>query len=121
MHLAQLATIAEYMSLEPDQRWGIPSVKSVKDRNLPHNLDLIIMPGVVFDTTMGRLGHGKGYYDKFMAKLEKEYSIYKINRPTIIALALREQVLAGGSIPMLAHDFRPDYLVTPDTVYGRKI
>uniref|UniRef100_A0A914L1V0 5-formyltetrahydrofolate cyclo-ligase n=1 Tax=Meloidogyne incognita TaxID=6306 RepID=A0A914L1V0_MELIC len=62
-------------------------------------LDLIVMPGVAFTLDGKRLGHGRGYYDRFLL----EYS-QKCNRtfPKTIALALNLQIIED--LPMSERD-----------------
>ncbi|KAL5481002.1 hypothetical protein ACEPAI_9943 [Sanghuangporus weigelae] len=80
-------------------------------------LDLIVVPGVAFDETLCRLGHGKGYYDVFI----NAYS-YTRHHPTLLALSLREQILPVGQIPMLEHDRKMHAVATPDGIIGdRKV
>lgn len=75
-------------------------------------LDLIILPGVAFDLHGGRLGHGKGYYDRYVDRTKKQQPQ---SPPATVALALREQIV--DAVPHDAADQPCDTLVTPDGTF----
>lgn len=65
-------------------------------------LGCVLIPGVAFDTTGGRLGFGQGYYDRFLALLP--VTTYRCG------LAFRLQVRPG--VPQEPHDIRMHGIVT---------
>ncbi|EIN08570.1 nagb/rpia/CoA transferase-like protein [Punctularia strigosozonata HHB-11173 SS5] len=81
-------------------------------------LDLIVLPGVAFDESRSRLGHGKGYYDRFISACTAHALKRDRQRPLLVALALREQVLPAASVPMAEHDWKVDMIVHPDGIIG---
>jgi 5-formyltetrahydrofolate cyclo-ligase len=73
-------------------------------------IDLFIVPGVAFDRSGGRLGHGKGYYDRLLAKAQP-------GTPKI-AFAFERQVV--DQVPMTTDDVLVDYVITERQVYRCK-
>ncbi|EMD35330.1 hypothetical protein CERSUDRAFT_116130 [Gelatoporia subvermispora B] len=79
-------------------------------------LDMILVPGVAFDRSLSRLGHGKGYYDRFINAYTSPGTGGTRKKPLLVALALREQVLEAGQVPTAAHDWRMDVIVSSDGI-----
>jgi len=74
---------------------------------------LTFFSGVAFDRSLSRLGHGKGYYDRFISS----YIASGRNKPFLVGLSLREQMLPTA-VPIDESDWKLDMLVTPDEVIG---
>lgn len=89
-------------------------------------LDLILMPGVAFTRAGGRMGHGMGYYDKYLARLfetypERRKDSYQpgqideklmANQTVLIALAFNEQIVPDNELPLESTDVMIDQILT---------
>lgn len=60
----------------------------------PHQLDLVVVPGVAFTKSGQRLGWGKGYYDRCFARSKEQ----KQDSPYLVGVAYTWQVL--DELPM---------------------
>ena len=70
-------------------------------------LDLIMVPGVAFDRRGGRVGHGKAYYDKLLARARRD--------TPLVALAFECQLFPH--VPTEPHDVFMDKVITEKAVY----
>lgn len=66
------------------------------------------MPGVAFDLKGNRLGHGKGYYDRYLNRYKQKFGML----PYTIALAYKEQLVQ--SVPVGDNDVPVNEILTSD-------
>jgi 5-formyltetrahydrofolate cyclo-ligase len=75
-------------------------------------LDWVVVPGLAYDLTGGRIGYGGGYYDRFTETLLQECVRTGAAGPAFVALVLPGQII--GHIPMEPGDLRVDKLITTE-------
>lgn len=71
----------------------------------PKDLDVVIVPGSVFDRRGARYGYGGGYYDKFLS-----------SAPQALRIALAFSIQVQDYIPILPHDQLMDIIVTENEI-----
>src|SRR6516162_3833781 len=98
--------IGMYKILEPVPALRLLPAKQVKAQEL----DLIMVPGVAFDRSGARMGHGKGYFDKLLQHARPD--------APLVALAFECQLFP--EIPVGPHDIFMDMIVTEAAVYPGK-
>ena len=98
-HEIQPSVILDFDNLIPG-KFGI--LEPIEAMNIAYkNIDLVLVPGIVFDREGHRIGYGFGYYDKFLKKVPKAVKI---------GLAFDFQVV--DRIPVETHDVPVDIIIT---------
>ncbi|QDU20868.1 5-formyltetrahydrofolate cyclo-ligase [Urbifossiella limnaea] len=87
-----------YKILEPKDELRRLPAKVVQ----PEELDLVMVPGTAFDARGGRMGQGKGYYDRLLANA----------RPDAPLVALSFDCQIFDEIPVAPHDVFMDQVLT---------
>ena len=72
----------------------------------PADIDVVLLPGSVFDLHGGRLGYGGGFYDRFLSQ----------EAPQAIRIALAFEMQVIDKVPVQDHDMPVHYLVTEKRV-----
>lgn len=73
----------------------------------PDKIDLVLVPGVVFDKFGNRMGHGMGYYDRYLTKLRDDAKTIGIGYEMQLVESLKVQ----------PWDFKLDALCTEKNFY----
>ncbi|MDV2580992.1 5-formyltetrahydrofolate cyclo-ligase [Alkalibacillus haloalkaliphilus] len=70
-----------------------------------NEIDLIVVPGLLFDHNGYRIGYGGGYYDRFLIEFNG----------TKLSIAMEEQIVR--SIPYDDYDIPVDYIISNKQIY----
>lgn len=101
----RLRRVASFDHLAPG-RFGIDEPLDACPVVAPADVDVFVIPGVAFDRRGHRVGFGKGYYDRLLARATTGVPV--------IGLAYGFQLV--NHIPDAPHDRTVDVLVTPHAV-----
>jgi len=77
----------------------------------PDIIDIVFLPGSVFDERGGRMGYGGGYYDRFVS----------LKAPRALRVGLAYELQTVKRAPLQAHDELLDFIVTEKrTIHGSR-
>ncbi|PNF31589.1 hypothetical protein B7P43_G00794 [Cryptotermes secundus] len=110
MEMIQLHSLDDYADL-PVNKWNIKQPSDDNERISifdTENLDLVLTPGLAFTRNGKRLGRGKGYYDRFLARCFRRYK----KNPFTLGLAFKEQIVSD--IPTTNTDIIIDQVLYTD-------
>lgn len=98
MEAARISDLSETQSVALGVREPLPTAEHVS----PDSLDLVLVPGLAFDPAGRRLGRGKGFYDRFLARLPA----------SVVTVGVGFQFQVVAEVPAEAHDVRVGWLLT---------
>lgn len=70
------------------------------------NIDIALIPGIVFDRSGMRIGFGKGYYDRFLSEFQG------------VKIGICYDFQIQESIPSSPHDIAMDIIITEKRIYN---
>lgn len=114
------ATSMDEIKSYPKNSWGIPEPPTGNEfwtGKAFAAIDFILIPGVGFDSSCQRLGHGKGYYDNFLSMCQNFCDEEGKARPFYVGVSFEEQIV--DDIPTSSNDVPLDFIVTPSQLYCR--
>ncbi len=98
-----ICPLYKWEELQPGT-FGILEPCDVLETAHPEHMDLIVVPGLGFDSRGHRIGYGKGHYDKLL----------KLTRGYKVGLAFHEQLIE--EVPNEEHDVPLNLIITDQTL-----
>jgi len=101
-----LRQVFDLEGLQPS-KYGIPEPVIEKTAHCEASrIDLVLVPGMVFDEAGNRIGYGGGYYDRFLRQLD----------PSVSWVSVAFELQIAPLIPKESHDLPVDKIITEQRV-----
>lgn len=100
-------TVHPLVSRMERHRYGFEQPVATSRKVDVASIDVVLVPGLVFDAAMRRVGRGGGYYDKLLSS---------VGQNTIAIGIAAANVFVERDIPSAHHDVRLDAVVTEDGI-----
>ena len=114
--------VSEIKNLKKELTKGSFGIKEPKKefrrRVNQKEIDLVVVPGVVFGKRGGRLGYGRGYYDRFLRSKSIRSRMSRSRQCALIGLAFDLQI--ARKIPLVKGDMKVDKIVTESGIVDCK-
>lgn len=94
-------------SLMPNQ-WGILEPSKVKRVHPPKSSDLVLIPSVALTSNGQRLGHGNGYYDRYLTRCS--------GHPTLVGVCFEAVFAEAAYWTADSHDIHVSLICTENGV-----
>lgn len=98
----KVSRLLDYSELEV----GFYNILTPKEEFLrfinPSNIDLVLVPGLIFAKDGYRIGYGGGYYDRFLSKLD----------PKVTKIGIGFDLQVVNTVPTDQYDIPVDYILT---------
>ncbi|MCY4650302.1 MAG: 5-formyltetrahydrofolate cyclo-ligase [bacterium] len=95
-------TVHPHHSRSEPHRFGFRQPVAASPQISPEDIGVVLAPGLVFDRRGGRLGWGKGYYDRLLAQLT----------PGVPRVGVTLERLLVDRVPQESHDILMTHLIT---------
>ncbi len=103
-------TLHPWDSQREMHRYGFEQPTSTSPFVADHLINIVLVPGLLFDRSGGRLGFGAGYYDRLLARIKAARGL---NRLQIVGVSDHSPI---DRVPTESHDVSMTHLATTSGV-----